>query len=127
MMAQRAVALVHDGGVVARLASVALGIWLLASSLVLPRTSPAGFNVAVTGLLVVLCAGCAVWAPAFRFGTMALAVWLVATELLVFSSPLPTELHDVAVGIALFALSVISSSPKLVDPTRPAVHEGFLD
>jgi hypothetical protein len=125
-MASRESTLAHVG-MVARFAILLLGVWLVASTFVLAPPGPVGFNMLVTGFLIVMCAGCALWAPGFRFGTAGLAVWLLATELLAFDDPTATRIINVAVGLALLAFSLVPSPPKLVDPTRPAVHDGFLD
>jgi hypothetical protein len=103
-----------------RLLSLALGLWLVAESLVAPGDPTAGFDRLVVGLGVVACAGMALWAPWFRFGSTALGLWLLFAELLFEHGSRTLHGLTLAAGAAIVVLSLVPSPPRLVDPRRPS-------
>ncbi len=88
-----------------------LGAWLVASVLLWHHRGPEGFNTLITGLLVIAVAPLAVWAPRIRFAASFLGVWLAATTLVFVHAHRFTFFHDLAVSIAIVAISLVPSRP----------------
>jgi hypothetical protein len=99
------------GGVAPRIASTALGAWLVASVLVWPHYGPEGFNTLVTGLLALTVASIAVWAPRMRYGNLFLGAWLFLTTFLLVHAVRLTFFHDLLASVALLALAAVPSRP----------------
>jgi len=104
-----------------RLLSLALGLWLVASTLVLPMESTSGFNRLIVGTGVAACAVMALWAPWFRFVNTVLGVWLGATELFFEHASTGKFLSTLVVAGAIVVLSLVPSPPRLEDPRHRAV------
>jgi hypothetical protein len=103
-----------------RLLTAALGLWLVASSLVPPVESTSGFDRLLVGTAVAACALMALWAPWFRFWNTGFGLWLFATELAFEHATNAKFLSTLVVAGAIVVLSLVPSPPRLVDPRRPA-------
>jgi hypothetical protein len=102
--------------------SLAIGLWLVLSTVAFQAESSAGFNRLMVGLLVASCAVMAAWAPWFQFVNTGLGVWLLATTL-AFDHRSPFLFWStLAAAAALVALSLVPTPARLVDPRRAAVH-----
>jgi hypothetical protein len=104
-----------------RLVSLAIGVWLVLSTLAFRTGSSPGFNRLMVGSFVVCCSVMALWAPWFRFVNLALGVWLV-----VFASVFRHQTTFLAVstlvaGGALVVFSALRSPPRLTDPRHAFV------
>lgn len=89
------------------LASAALGVWLLVAPTALGATGAAADNSYVFGALVVTVAVVAMAevGRAARFANVLIGAWLVAMPWLLSGSTTTSRWNDVAVGVALVALS----------------------
>ena len=102
--------------------SLAIGLWLVLSTVAFQAESSAGFNRLMVGMLVASCAVMAAWAPWFQYVNTGLGVWLLATTL-AFDHRSPFLFWStLAAAAALVALSLVPTPAQLVDPRRAAVH-----
>ena len=102
--------------------SLAIGFWLVFSTVAFQAESSAGFNRLMVGMLVASCAVMAAWAPWFQYVNTGLGVWLLATTL-AFDHRSPFLFWStLAAAAALVALSLVPTPAQLVDPRRAAVH-----
>ncbi|MGC3999311.1 MAG: hypothetical protein QM767_18470 [Anaeromyxobacter sp.] len=91
----------------ARLAATALGAWLIASVFLWPHATDERFNDVVVGLVVLMFAPAALWAPALRWVNTFAAAWLLLSAVAFKHFGTLNQLHDLAVGLALLVLSFI--------------------
>jgi hypothetical protein len=106
-----------------RLVTLALGLWLVASSLVPPVESTSGFNQLIVGTAVACCSLMALWATWFRFWNTFFGVWLGATELLFEHQATGKFLATLAVAGAIVVLSLVPTPDRLVNPRRRPVTQ----
>jgi hypothetical protein len=99
----------------------ALGLWLVASTLLLPSSSSSGFQTLIFGILIAANALEALWVPGFRFVNTALALWLVVTGMVFGDATTFRFLSTLGAGTAVVVLSFVPSPPLLVHPHEPAV------
>lgn len=104
-----------------RLVGLAIGLWLVVSTLAFPTESSPGFNRLMIGIFVACCAVLAMWAPWFRFVNLGLGLWLLlfATEL-GHASTFLTLTTLAAAGI-LIVVSALPTPPRLTDPRKAFV------
>jgi hypothetical protein len=105
----------------ARWATVALGLWLALSTLVLPHASSAGFDTLMLGIFIAANAVQALWAPWFRFVNTALALFLLVTEVEFGDATTLRFLSTLAAGTLVLVLSFVPSPERLVDPRQAFV------
>jgi hypothetical protein len=104
----------------ARWVTVALGLWLVASTLLFPHGSSAGFDTLVLGILIAANAIQALWAPWFRFVNTVIALFLLVTEL-EFGEPTTFRfLSTLGTATLVLVLSFVPSPPRLAYPRRTA-------
>ena len=104
-----------------RLLSLALGVWLVASSLAGPALeSSAAFNRFGVGTAVVACSIMAIWAGWFRFANTAWGVWLFLSGLMFGRTDDFEFVFALVVAVAIVVLSLVPTPERLVDPRRPA-------
>jgi hypothetical protein len=97
-----------------RLVNVALGLWLVLSSLFLRRAGGASaVNAWVTGLIIIATALLAIRAPVFRHVNAAAGVWLVASLFAWPNYSSPAVWNNVFVGAAVALVSLVG--PREVD------------
>jgi hypothetical protein len=101
-----------------RLVSLAIGVWLVVSTLAFRTESSPGFNRLMIGIFVCCCAISAIWAPGFRFVNMGLGVWLLFTTSAWEHASMFLRLSTLAAAGALIVLSALRSPPRLIDPNR---------
>ena len=102
--------------------SLAIGLWLVLSTVAFQAESSAGFNRLMVGMMVASCAVMAAFAPWFRYVNTGLGVWLLGTTM-AFDHRSPfLFLSTLAVAAALVVLSLVPTPARLVDPRRAAVH-----
>jgi hypothetical protein len=101
--------------------SLAIGLWLVLSSLAFRSGSSAGFNRLMIGMFVASCAVMAAWAPWFRFVNTGLGVWLFGSVLMFEHRTSFLFTSTLAVAAALIVLSLVPTPARLVDPRRSAV------
>ncbi|HSB19829.1 MAG TPA: hypothetical protein VLD85_07480 [Anaeromyxobacteraceae bacterium] len=95
---------------IALLLNLALAVWLFVSAYLLPHSAATSWNsmiVAVLVAAVALMAFSSPGRPGIRWVNAVLAVWLFVAALVMPHVSLGTSLHDVAVSVALAALSLI--------------------
>ena len=91
-----------------RLASVAIGIWLMAAPAVLGYGDPARANDRVVGPIVVSVACVAIWevARALRWANAVVALWLLIAPWVLGHDSIATA-NSVAAGMLLLTLATI--------------------
>ncbi len=94
----------------ARGINIVLGAWLFISAFVWPHSAAARTNTWICGLLAVAFAVWALWAPATRWLTTALAIWLFISTLSIFHVSEATLWNNVIVAILLFIFSLVPSA-----------------
>ncbi|WP_242344921.1 hypothetical protein [Anaeromyxobacter terrae] len=94
-----------------RAVEMALGLWLFASTFLLPRDGGVGFSTWLVGLWVATNALLALYAPFLRFLDTGLAVWLFATTLWFPHAHAWVAFHDAFVAGAIFVVSLVKTSP----------------
>lgn len=101
-----------------RLVSLAVGVWLVVSTLAFRTESSPGFNRLMIGIFVCCCAVSALWAPWFRFVNMGLGVWLLFTAATFRHGSTFLALSTLASAAALIVFSALRSPPRLIDPNK---------
>lgn len=99
-----------------RSVNVLLGAWLFASAFLWPHQDNARFNDWVCGMLVAASALSAIWAPALRWTSTGLAVWLGFGALFFDYSSQATRLHDLAIAGIVFAVSLVRAELPRAQP-----------
>lgn len=90
-----------------RVLNTALGAWLFASAFLWPHADNVRLNDWMTGLFIAASALTAVWAPAVRWASAGLAVWLGFWALVLgYPSPV-TRVHDLVIAGLVFAVSLV--------------------
>ncbi len=103
------------------LASLAIGLWLVVSTLAFRTESSAGFNRLMIGQFVACCAVMAMWAPWFRFVNAGLGVWLLFSAQLFEHASAFLAISTAASGAALVVLASVPTPERLTDP-----HHAFV-
>ncbi len=103
------------------LGSLAIGLWLVLSTLAFRTESSAGFNRLMVGQFVACCAVMAMWAPWFRFVDAGLGVWLLFSVQLFEHASTFLALATAAAAGALVVLSLVPTPERLTDPRHAFV------
>lgn len=106
-------------GRVARIANMALGLWLFVSMFAWPHTSAQMANAALVGLFVTLTALSA-WTTGpgvrLRLFNAALGLWLLVSIGAFPTRSLATNINSAVVGVLVFALALIPQRPRSMRP-----------
>ncbi len=104
-----------------RVASVILGLWLLASSFEWAHTGAQTTNGAAVGVLSIAVALLALRVPALRWANAALGAWLVVATWALPHAALATMWNNTLVGIAMLLVGLVPARPAVgVALQRPA-------
>lgn len=98
----------------ARYGNVVLGLWLAASAFAWEHYSSSQTNTWVVGVLI---AAAALIAPrhwTMRWATPVLCLWLAASTLLFWPVTTATLWNNMIVAVLVFALSLVSTTPRSV-------------
>lgn len=94
----------------ARYTNAGLGAWLVLSAFIWPHSGASQTNTWIVGLGIAVVALVALRAPAARFLNSAMGAWLVISTWFIMPHVLMGTLwHNVLVGAAVFALSMVAS------------------
>ncbi len=99
-----------------RAVNIALGLWLFASTFVLPRDGGVGFSTWLVGLWVATLALLALYAPALRFLNTALAGWLLVTTIWFPHTHAWVAFHDAFVAGVMLVVSLVKTTPLELRP-----------
>jgi hypothetical protein len=101
----------------ARGINIALGVWLFISAFLWPHTYAQFTNEWIVGVLCVIFAVVAMWAPQARYLNAALAVWLFISAWALPTISSGTIWNSVLVAIAIFAVSLLPATQVPSTPT----------
>ena len=90
-----------------RIASSALGFWLMLSVFLWPHDPTRGFADFFVGSLLLLAGFCGIFLRLFRFFETLLGLWLVWSAFALSAMSLTGRLHDGLLGLVVVALSVV--------------------
>lgn len=107
----------RDQMTAARGINIALGVWLFISAFIWPHSYAQFTNAWIIGVLVTAVAVISMWAPPARFLNTALGVWLFISAFALPTISSATVWNHVIVGIAIFAVSLLSSTRVRTSPT----------
>ncbi len=99
-----------------------IGIWLFISAFVWPHTMGAQTNTWILGVLIVVAAFVAMFAPQARFINTVLAIWLFVATLVIGDRTPATMWNNCIVAIVVFALSLVPSGVMHLPGGRRPVH-----
>jgi len=105
----------------ARWVTIALGLWLAASTLLFSHASSAGFDTLMIGIFIAANGIQALWAPWFRFVNTVLALFLLVTEVEFGDASTFRSLSTLGAASLVLVLSFVPSPPRLVHPRQAAV------
>ncbi|MCC6559108.1 MAG: SPW repeat protein [Polyangiaceae bacterium] len=100
----------------ARGINIALGVWLFISAFIWPHSYAQFTNSWLVGVLCVVFAVVAMWAPPARYLNAALAVWLFISAWALPTRSPGTVWNNVIVAIAIFVVSLLPA-PRRIDTT----------
>ncbi len=99
----------RDSGSVARIVSIALGVWLFISAFLWPHSPELMHDSWICGVLAVIFAAVALRLPRARHLSTLLAVWVFITAFALPSVSVVTIWNNALVSIALFISSLAPS------------------
>jgi hypothetical protein len=91
----------------ARIANIALGVWLFLSAYLWPHSGAQFVNAWICGIVAVIFAAAATRSPAVRSVNTLLAVWLFISAWALPSIRVVTVWNHALVAIAMFAFSLV--------------------
>jgi hypothetical protein len=95
-----------------RWATIALGIWLFASPFMWPHSRQATMNIGMVSILIVIFGVLALYVRWVRWLTALMGAWLIGSALVIRHLVGLTRLHDVAIGAAVLALSLVWTAAR---------------
>ncbi|MFP2895217.1 hypothetical protein [Corallococcus sp. 4LFB] len=101
----------HNGGSIARIINIVVGVWLFISAFVWPHTSASRTNTWIVGALCALFAAIALRIPQARWLNAVLSVWLFYSTLAFFRATGGTALNNTLAGVVMFIASLVPSQP----------------
>ena len=101
--------------------SLAIGLWLVLSTLAFESESSAGFNRLMIGIFVSSLAVHALWAPWFRWTNALLGGWLLFSGTIFGHASAFLALSTLAAGGALVVLALVPTPARLTDPRHDFV------